>query len=160
MLFGNSLEFFKVTLASPSSIQCFTRKIMMFHMHDLQLVELDCRHRVTPAASPHTGTAQAKATGDCLGPSWSALVSACLLNLSTSLKVISNLASLLFCSFGELLNETLDLCLHYLFYISCLLSAPIPINSSRADLCLICHTHSDTGVAPAKHLETFNCSRV
>ena len=35
--------------------------------------------------------------------------SACLDNLSTSLKVISNMASLLFCS-GELLNETTAVC--------------------------------------------------
>ena len=156
MLSGNSLEFFKVTLASPSSIQCFTRKITMFHiMHDLQLVELDCRHRVTPAASPqHRHSTGQSHSGDCLGPSWSALVSACLLNLST-LKVISNLVSLLFCSFGELLNETLDLCLH-----SCLLSAPWPYQLTHLEqiFCLICHTHSDTGVAPAKHLDTFNCS--
>ena len=46
-----------------------------------------------------------------LGPSWWALVSACLVNLSTSFKVIWNMASLLFCS-GELLNETIKLCLH------------------------------------------------
>ena len=83
------------------------------------------------------------------------ILSYLILNCSTSLKVISNLASLLFCSFGELLNETLDLCLH-----SCLLSAPYQLTHLEQIFCLICHTHSDTGVTPAKHLETFNCSQV
>ena len=115
MLFGISLKFFKVTLASPSSIQCFTRKMMMFHMHVIAwsaiiIVQLDCQYQVTHPGLPTV--AQSNATGDCLaqlGPSWWALVSACLVNLSTSLKVISNMASLLFCS-GELLNETTAVC--------------------------------------------------
>ena len=75
------------------------------------IVQLDCQYQVTHPGST-LACPQSNATGDCLaqlGPSWWALVSACLVNLSTSLKVISNMASLLFCS-GELLNETTAVC--------------------------------------------------
>ena len=89
--------------ASHGKWWCF----ICMSLHDLPLCSL-----IVNMKSPTLACPQSNATGDCLaqlGPSWWALVSACLVNLSTSLKVISNMASLLFCS-GELLNETTAVC--------------------------------------------------
>ena len=50
MLIGISLKFFESNIGQSKFDSVLHKEMMMFHMHDLLLVELDCQYRVTHTA--------------------------------------------------------------------------------------------------------------